>query len=72
MGFLKRLLSSSDRFTTGLVISVILAVIFPCRGVADTIVSQVGDIAVMLLFFLYGAKLSRRSWGFYCALFWDT
>lgn len=61
MGFLKRLLSSSDRFTTGLVISVILAVIFPCRGVADTIVSQVGDIAVMLLFFLYGAKLSRRS-----------
>ncbi len=56
-GFLPRL----DRFTVGLLISVGCGILLPCSGVWDTVFSRLSDAAIILLFFLYGAKLSRRS-----------
>ncbi len=61
MNLLKRLLSSQDRFTVGLLLSVLLAIVLPCRGDWAMVTDRVSDAAVMLLFFLYGAKLSRRA-----------
>ena len=56
-GFLSKL----DRFTVGLVVSVSAGILIPCSGVWDTVFSRLSDAAIILLFFLYGAKLSRRS-----------
>jgi sodium/bile acid cotransporter 7 len=50
-----------DNFTLCLVGTVILASLLPCRGVAATIANAVTDIAIALLFFLHGAKLSRDA-----------
>ena len=50
-----------DNFTLCLVGTVILASLLPCRGVAATIAGAVTDIAIALLFFLHGAKLSREA-----------
>lgn len=61
MAWLKRVIVSWDRFTVGLLISVVTAILVPCRGDFAHWVEKAGDVAVMLLFFLYGAKLSRRS-----------
>jgi sodium/bile acid cotransporter 7 len=40
---------------------VILASLLPCRGQAATIAGAVTDLAIALLFFLHGAKLSREA-----------
>ncbi len=56
-GFLAKL----DRFTIGLIVSVGAGILVPCSGVWDTVFSRLSDAAIVLLFFLYGAKLSRRS-----------
>ncbi len=56
-GFLPRL----DRFTVGLLISVGCGILLPCSDVWDVFFSRLSDAAIVLLFFLYGAKLSRRS-----------
>ena len=56
-GFLAKL----DRFTIGLIVSVGAGILVPCSGVWDTVFSGLSDAAIVLLFFLYGAKLSRRS-----------
>ena len=56
-GFLSKL----DRFTVGLIVSVSAGILIPCSGVWDTVFSRLSDAAIILLFFLYGAKLSRRS-----------
>ena len=61
MNLVKRLLTSLDRFTTGLLLSVLFSVVLPCRGEWAVAMEHVSDAAVMLLFFLYGAKLSRRA-----------
>ncbi len=50
-----------DRFTKGLLISVGLGLLLPCSGLVGTIFNYLSDLAIILLFFLYGAKLSRRS-----------
>ena len=52
-GFLSKL----DRFTVGLVVSVSAGILIPCSGVWDTVFSRLSDAAIILLFFLYGAKL---------------
>ena len=57
LGFLSKL----DRFTVGLIVSVSAGILIPCSGVWDTVFSRLSDAAIILLFFLYGAKLSRRS-----------
>lgn len=50
-----------DNFTLSLVGVVILASLFPCPAVAQNGLSIVTNIAIFLLFFLHGAKLSREA-----------
>ncbi|WP_221444703.1 bile acid:sodium symporter family protein [Caulobacter sp. YL-Caulobacter] len=50
-----------DNFTLSLLGTVILASLLPCRGQAATIAGAVTDLAIALLFFLHGAKLSREA-----------
>jgi sodium/bile acid cotransporter 7 len=50
-----------DAFTVALLATVALATVLPCRGEAAAAVNVVTNIAVGLLFFLHGAKLSREA-----------
>jgi len=50
-----------DRFTCALVITVLLASLLPCRGSAAQVFNVLTDVAIALLFFLHGAKLSREA-----------
>jgi sodium/bile acid cotransporter 7 len=50
-----------DRFTVALIATVILASVLPCRGEAAHGFAIVTDVAIALLFFLHGAKLSREA-----------
>ncbi|MGU7771343.1 bile acid:sodium symporter family protein [Burkholderia sp. MR1-5-21] len=50
-----------DNFTLALVGSVVLASFLPCRGSAAHAFNWATNIAVGLLFFLHGAKLSREA-----------
>jgi solute carrier family 10 (sodium/bile acid cotransporter), member 7 len=50
-----------DRFTLCLVATVIIASLLPCRGVAAQVFNGLTDLAIALLFFLHGAKLSREA-----------
>jgi sodium/bile acid cotransporter 7 len=50
-----------DRFTTALLLSVLLASLLPCRGEIARVLAVVTDLAIALLFFLHGAKLSREA-----------
>ncbi|WP_250634034.1 bile acid:sodium symporter family protein [Pinirhizobacter soli] len=50
-----------DGFTSALVLTVIIASLLPCRGVAATVFDWVTDLAIALLFFLHGAKLPRQA-----------
>ncbi len=61
MGRLRTLLSRLDRFTTGLLVSVFLGIALPCGGEAEAFFKTATNVAIMLLFFLYGVKLSRAS-----------
>lgn len=59
MRFLSRLFP--DRFTLMLISTVTLASFLPCQGDTAVIFNQIADIAIALLFFLHGAKLSRGA-----------
>ena len=59
MRFLSRLFP--DRFTLMLISTVTLASFLPCQGDTAVIFNQIADIAIALLFFLHGAKLSRSA-----------
>src|ERR1700732_1619103 len=50
-----------DNFTLALIGTVILASLLPCRGAAAVGFNWLTNIAVGLLFFLHGAKLSREA-----------
>ena len=50
-----------DRFTLALIATVILASLLPCRGEAAQVFGAVTHLAIALLFFLHGAKLSREA-----------
>jgi sodium/bile acid cotransporter 7 len=50
-----------DNFTLALIGTVILASLLPCHGVAAIGFNWLTNIAVGLLFFLHGAKLSREA-----------
>jgi sodium/bile acid cotransporter 7 len=50
-----------DNFTLFLVGTVLLASLLPCRGEAAAILGVVADLAIALLFFLHGARLSREA-----------
>jgi solute carrier family 10 (sodium/bile acid cotransporter), member 7 len=74
---LRRLLP--DGFTLALVGAVVLATVLPCRGNAVVWLDRITDAAIMLLFFLHGAKLSRAAivggvthWRLHLAVFAST
>lgn len=50
-----------DRFTIGLLLSVLAGCLYPASGGMASFLGDLKDWAIMLLFFLYGAKLSRQA-----------
>jgi len=50
-----------DAFTVWLLCSVALASLLPCQGQAAVVFGHVTTVAIGLLFFLHGAKLSREA-----------
>lgn len=50
-----------DGFTVALLLVVVLASLMPASGLAATVLGVVTDIAIGLLFFMHGAKLSRQA-----------
>ena len=68
-----------DGFTFALLAAVGLATVLPCRGQAAVWLDRCTDAAIMLLFFLHGAKLSRGAilrglthWRLHLAVFAST
>lgn len=61
MNVLRRLCAKADRFTTGIILSVILGLVVPCSGVVAEGFGILTNAAIVLLFYLYGVKLSRES-----------
>ncbi|MBE6420073.1 MAG: bile acid:sodium symporter [Akkermansiaceae bacterium] len=61
MNTIKQLFSKADRFTTGIIISVILGLVVPCSGSSAEVFELLTHVAIILLFYLYGVKLSRES-----------
>ncbi|UFQ97693.1 bile acid:sodium symporter family protein [Pseudomonas wenzhouensis] len=57
--FLRRLLP--DNFTLTLLAVVLAATLLPARGQAATIFEWITNLAIALLFFMHGAKLSRQT-----------
>ena len=53
--------AKADRFTVGIIISVILGLLLPCEGSVATGFDWLTNAAIVLLFYLYGVKLSRES-----------
>jgi solute carrier family 10 (sodium/bile acid cotransporter), member 7 len=50
-----------DNFTLALIGTLVLASLLPCRGAAAVTVDHLTNVAIALLFFLHGAKLSRGA-----------
>ena len=50
-----------DSFTVALIGVVLLASFLPCRGVGADIFKLLSNIAIAILFFLHGARLSRQA-----------
>ncbi len=61
MGAVSRILSYFDIFTTGILISLGLGILIPCHGDGAVFFDWLTNAAIVLLFFLYGVKLSRKS-----------
>ncbi len=55
------ILLSVDRFLLWLIATVVLASLLPARGAAVAWIDLLADLAIALLFFLHGAKLSREA-----------
>jgi sodium/bile acid cotransporter 7 len=50
-----------DKFTLALIVTVVLASLLPARGGFAPVVDVVGRCAIILLFFMHGANLSRET-----------
>ena len=50
-----------DRFTLSLLVTVGIASVLPCTGSTAVVFSEVTTVAIGILFFLHGAKLSREA-----------
>ncbi len=61
MGLLRKVVNYFDVFTTGILISLGLGIVIPCHGSGATFFDWLTNAAIVLLFFLYGVKLSRKS-----------
>ena len=51
-----------DAFVTALIGTIIVATLLPCQGASARIFHVAGIVAIASLFFLQGARLSRRRW----------
>ncbi len=61
MRMIVRLLKGLDPFLLLLVLTMALASLLPARGAAVPLLEAATDAAIVLLFFLHGAKLSRQA-----------
>lgn len=61
MGIVRKILSYFDVFTTGILIALGLGIIIPCHGGGAVFFDWLTNAAIVLLFYLYGVKLSRKS-----------
>jgi sodium/bile acid cotransporter 7 len=61
MRLIARLLKGLDPFLLLLVLTIVVASLLPAQGVAVPIFGGLTDAAIVLLFFLHGAKLSRQA-----------
>jgi solute carrier family 10 (sodium/bile acid cotransporter), member 7 len=61
MRLIARLLKGLDPFLLLLVLTIAVASLLPAQGVAVPIFGGLTDAAIVLLFFLHGAKLSRQA-----------
>src|SRR5690606_21529076 len=50
-----------DPFIPAVLLTLLIATLWPASGEAATLVSQLATAAVMLLFFLHGVKLPREN-----------
>ncbi|MFA9441388.1 bile acid:sodium symporter family protein [Uliginosibacterium sp. sgz301328] len=50
-----------DNFTLALVTTVLIASFFPCQGRTAEVFNVITDVAIGMLFFFHGAKLSRAA-----------
>lgn len=57
----KRLWQRIDSFLLAMLLTVALASLWPVRGHAASVMSLITEAAIVLLFFLHGAKLSRQA-----------
>jgi solute carrier family 10 (sodium/bile acid cotransporter), member 7 len=76
---LSRALSRIDRFLAAILLTVALASVVPARGEAATVAARLTDAAIMLLFFMHGARLSpeaalagARHWRLHAVVFLST
>ena len=61
MGVVRKILNYFDVFTTGILISLGLGIVVSCSGTGAVFFDWLTNAAIVLLFFLYGVKLSRKS-----------
>lgn len=61
MRLIARLLKGLDPFLLLLVLTIVVASLLPAQGLAVPIFGGLTDAAIVLLFFLHGAKLSRQA-----------
>jgi solute carrier family 10 (sodium/bile acid cotransporter), member 7 len=74
-----RALSRIDPFLAAILLMVALASVVPARGEAANVAASATDIAIMLLFFMHGARLSpdaalagARHWRLHAVIFLST
>lgn len=79
MILLRSVWSRIDRFLAAILLTVAFAAVMPARGDAATAVSWLADAAIVLLFFMHGAKLSpeeallgARHWRLHVMVFLST
>lgn len=61
MGSIFKIFARADRFTVGIVVSVLMGLLLPCTGGVAEGFDLLTNAAIVLLFYLYGIKLSRES-----------
>ncbi len=61
VSFLRKIFAPFDLFTAGILTCVVLGLVLPCHGAGAEIFTLMTNVAIVLLFFLYGVKLSRKS-----------
>lgn len=61
MSIVRKLFAAFDLFTTGILACVVLGLVLPCHGAGEVFFKGLTNAAIVLLFFLYGVKLSRQS-----------